>query len=246
MTQSRIAATLSKISTTSVSAIAECRDNVLRIICHKFFVPCGRNGTIYLPTSICQEECLYVRDTCQTFWNQTFEAIESELGRVNCETPGSALSPLPTCCTGAGVSIPTTSECYWLQVYTICTITDFKYTQYVQFTDCQVYTICTFTDFKYTQYVQSLTYKYIIVAICTIDWLQVYIMCILLCSHANNLHTPSNFFSSSSGSIIGGGMGGALILVILLLILVVIIAVVVDERRKKAAVQSFQLEVLAR
>ena len=107
MTQSRIAATLSKIPT-SVSAIAECRDNVLRIICHKFFVPCGRNGTIYLPTSICQEECSYVKETCQTFWNQTFEAIESELGRINCESPGSVLSPLPTCCTGASVSIPTT------------------------------------------------------------------------------------------------------------------------------------------
>ena len=121
MTQSQIAATLSRIPTTNISATAECRDNVLRIICRKFFVLCGRNGTIYLPTSICQEECSYVRDTCQIFWNQAFEAIESELERVNCETPGSALSPLPTCCTGAGVSMPTTSE-----------FTDFKYTQYVQ------------------------------------------------------------------------------------------------------------------
>ena len=121
MTQSQIAATLSRIPTTNISATAECRDNVLRIICRKFFVLCGRNGTIYLPTSICQEECSYVRDTCQTFWNQAFEAIESELERVNCETPGSALSPLPTCCTGAGVSMPTTSE-----------FTDFKYTQYIQ------------------------------------------------------------------------------------------------------------------
>ena len=109
MTQSQIATALSRIPT-SVSATAECRDNVLRIICHRFFAPCGTNGTIYLPTSICREECSYVRDTCQTFWSQAFEAIESELGRVNCETPGSALSPLPSCCTGAGVSIPSTSE----------------------------------------------------------------------------------------------------------------------------------------
>ena len=109
ITQSQIAATLSRIPT-SVSATAECRDNVLRIICRNFFAPCGRNGTIYLPTSICQEECSYVRDTCQTFWDQAFQAIGSELGRVNCEIPGSALSPLPSCCTGAGVSILTTSE----------------------------------------------------------------------------------------------------------------------------------------
>ena len=110
MTQSQIAATLSRIPTTNISATAECQDNVLRIICHRFFVPCRTNGTIYLPTSICQEECSYVRETCQTFWNQAFQAIESELGRVNCETPGSALSPLPTCCTGAGVSISSASE----------------------------------------------------------------------------------------------------------------------------------------
>ena len=108
MTQSQIAATLSRIPTTNISATAECQDNVLRIICHRFFVPCRTNGTIYLPTSICQEECSYVKETCQTFWNQTFEAIESELGRINCESPGSVLSPLPTCCTGASVSIPTT------------------------------------------------------------------------------------------------------------------------------------------
>ena len=107
MTQSQIAATLSRIPTTNISTTAECRDNVLRIICHNFFVPCGRNDIIYPPTSICQEECSYVRETCQTFWNQAFQAIESELGRVSCETPGSALSP---CCTGAGVNIPTTSE----------------------------------------------------------------------------------------------------------------------------------------
>ena len=111
MTQSQIATTLSRIPTANISATAECQDNVLRIICRNFFAPCGRNGTIYPPTSICQEECSYVRDTCQTFWSQAFQAIESELGRVNCETPGSALSPLPSCCTGAGVSTLTTSEC---------------------------------------------------------------------------------------------------------------------------------------
>ena len=109
MSQSQIAANLSRIPTTNIWDTAECRDNVLRIICHNFFAPCGRNGTIYPPTSICREECSYVRDTCQIFWEQAFQAIESELERVNCESPGSALSPLPTCCTGAGVSIPTTS-----------------------------------------------------------------------------------------------------------------------------------------
>ena len=118
-TQSEITATLRRIPTANISATAECQDNVLRIICHNFYVPCGRNG---IPTSICQEECSYVRDTCQTFWDQAFQAIESELDRINCESPGSALSLLPSCCTGAGISILLTSE------FTCITINDFTIT----------------------------------------------------------------------------------------------------------------------
>ena len=57
--------------------------------------------------------------------------------------------------------------------------------------------------------------------------------------------TPEVTSFQVSASIIGGAMGGALILVILLLVLVVIIAAVL-VRRRKAAVQSLQLEVLAR
>ena len=60
-----------------------------------------------------------------------------------------------------------------------------------------------------------------------------------------NTSTPEATSSNDSAAIIGGAMGGILILVILLLVLVIIIAAVVVQR-KKAAVQSFQLEVLAR
>jgi len=58
-------------------------------------------------------------------------------------------------------------------------------------------------------------------------------------------YAPEPTSSNDSTSVIGGAMGGALIVIILLLVLVVIIAVVVMWR-KKAAVQSLQLEVLAR
>ena len=61
----------------------------------------------------------------------------------------------------------------------------------------------------------------------------------------SSLSQPTSSQANFSASIIGGAMGGALILVILLLVLVVIIAVVL-VRRRKAAVQSLQLEVLAR
>ena len=60
-----------------------------------------------------------------------------------------------------------------------------------------------------------------------------------------SLSQPTSSQANFSASIIGGAMGGVLILVILLLVLVVIIAVVVVQR-KKPAVQSLQLEVLAR
>ena len=60
-----------------------------------------------------------------------------------------------------------------------------------------------------------------------------------------SLSQPTSSQANFSASIIGGAMGGVLILVILLLILVVIIAVVVVQR-KKPAVQSLQVEVLAR
>ena len=103
LTQSQIASSLNRITTADISAAAECQDIVMRIICHHFYAPCGRNGSIHLPTSVCRDECLYVRDSCEVFWNLAFQAIQSVLGRVNCEIPGSALSPLPSCCTGAGV-----------------------------------------------------------------------------------------------------------------------------------------------
>ena len=72
----------------------------------------------------------------------------------------------------------------------------------------------------------------------------------VICSARPSMPTISLSQATSSqanisASIIGGAMGGVLILVILLLVLVVIIAAVVVQR-KKPAVQSLQLEVLAR
>jgi len=104
-TQSAIANILSSIETTIASGTAECQDNTLRIICHYFYVPCGRNGTLYPPTSICREECSYVRDNCLAVWSQALLGIAQQLQVVNCETPGSSLAPLPNCCTSAGVII---------------------------------------------------------------------------------------------------------------------------------------------
>ena len=73
-----------------------------------------------------------------------------------------------------------------------------------------------------------------------------FIMPIVLCHAAIPTTSTSEVTSFQvTAAITGGAMGGALFLVIVLLVLVVIIAVVVMNR-KKAAVQSFQLEVLAR
>ena len=229
MTQSQIAATLSRIPT-SVSATAECRDNVLRILCHNFFAPCGRNGTIYLPTSICQEECSYVRDTCQTFWNQTFQTIESELGTVDCETPGSASSPLPRCCTDLGISIPTTSE-LWQPPSTLDSDLHPVSLFHIATSSYQAAPSPEVTSSYQAAPSPEVTSSYPAAS-----------------SHTTSIPSSSTSEATSfqiSASIIGGAMGGALILVILLLVLVIIIAAVLVQRRK-AAVQNLQLEVLAR
>ena len=112
--QTMIANILSRIEISNTSGAAECRDNTLRIICHHFYIPCGRNGTLYPPTSICQEECSHVRDTCLAIWSRAILRIAQQLPgpvvNIDCEAPGSALAPLPSCCTGAGVIILPTSE----------------------------------------------------------------------------------------------------------------------------------------
>ena len=42
----------------------ECGDLISRVLCHYFFAPCGANGQLHLPLSLCPDECHYVQSVC--------------------------------------------------------------------------------------------------------------------------------------------------------------------------------------
>lgn len=108
--QSDIATLLNdKIETVSVLFAThdrECVDHVFRVICHYFFPPCGNITHTLPPHSLCQEECVHVQSTCGATW----QAAELAFGLdpfINCNDTSRLLFPLPNCCTGAGITIPT-------------------------------------------------------------------------------------------------------------------------------------------
>ena len=85
----------------------ECIAMIKSIVCHYFLPPCGVNGTVYLPRGVCSEECSNVRDSCSDEWMSISKVLGlSTLGVINCTATQSYLSPLPACCTSAGVSLP--------------------------------------------------------------------------------------------------------------------------------------------
>ena len=94
-----------------------CRELVQRILCYYYFIPCGMNTTFIPPTSICEDECLYVVNTCPEiriiggFLNQD---VDQGFRFINCDNPSLILQPLASCCTSAGVEMELlvlSSEC---------------------------------------------------------------------------------------------------------------------------------------
>ena len=85
----------------------ECIAMIKSIVCHYFLPPCGANGTMHLPRGVCSEECSQVQDSCSEEWMKISNDLGfSSLEVINCTTTQSYLSPLPACCTSAGVSLP--------------------------------------------------------------------------------------------------------------------------------------------
>ena len=84
----------------------ECGDLISRVLCHYFFAPCGANGLLHLPLSVCTEECRYVESTCADKWNITNTLLsETDLKSVNCNSTGILLQGLNPCCVDAGIEI---------------------------------------------------------------------------------------------------------------------------------------------
>ena len=90
----------------------KCREVARQLLCTYYFIPCGRNGTMFPPPAICRDECEYFSvDLCPDEWQlalsyfandqETFDAVGVSL--VNCSNPGRILEPLPHCCTAVGI-----------------------------------------------------------------------------------------------------------------------------------------------
>ena len=86
----------------------QCVEQVLRVLCHYFLPPCGKITNTIPPFSLCQEECAYVQSTCRATWQAATLAFNTEQ-IINCSDTSNLLLPLPNCCTGAGIELPTSS-----------------------------------------------------------------------------------------------------------------------------------------
>ena len=83
----------------------ECGDLMSRLLCHYFFAPCGANGQLHLPFSVCPDECDVVQSTCPNQWRTINNLLSlANLRTINCTT-GSLLQGLAPCCIDAGIEI---------------------------------------------------------------------------------------------------------------------------------------------
>ena len=87
-----------------------CNELISKVVCHYFFAPCGANGLLHLPLSVCPEECHYVQSACEHKWNIMNSLLNNaELGIVNCNRTGNLLQGLSPCCTDAQTDLGLTS-----------------------------------------------------------------------------------------------------------------------------------------
>ena len=84
----------------------ECGDLISRVLCHYFFAPCGANGQLRLPLSVCPDECHYVQTVCVKQWRIANHLLSAAgLSNISCSATGSLLQGLAPCCTDTGIEI---------------------------------------------------------------------------------------------------------------------------------------------
>ena len=90
----------------AITTSAQCKELTRNVLCLYYYPPCGVNGTLTSPVSICPEECFYVQNECANVWSQLERLLGAAgLGFINCSCPGQSLEPLPHCCVDAGITI---------------------------------------------------------------------------------------------------------------------------------------------
>ena len=82
----------------------DCVQQVFRIVCRYYLPPCGTITQTIPPSSVCQEECAHVQSSCATTW-QLAEFGFKPNPFIYCDDTSQFLSPLPNCCTGAGIKV---------------------------------------------------------------------------------------------------------------------------------------------
>ena len=87
----------------------DCVDLVFRVLCYYYLPTCGNFTHPLQPSSLCQEECLHVQNTCVPTW-QAAKLAFTEPPFIDCNETSRLLFPLPNCCTGAYIVLSEVSS----------------------------------------------------------------------------------------------------------------------------------------
>ena len=109
---SKFMANVVKFGPQLLSSLESCYETARRVICHFYLPPCGNSTHFQPPTSVCSDTCKQLRDLCPTEWDSVVQTFEQNriilevdgLLFIDCEDTGQYLSPLPHCCSKAGVN----------------------------------------------------------------------------------------------------------------------------------------------
>ena len=105
--QSSVSASLDLlVSTVAENSDSDCRELVSTILCNYFFSPCGSTEGVHLPLSLCEEECVIVRDNCSALWTQVQEVMEEQnIEAIVCNETTSRFNGLSACCRGIDIGM---------------------------------------------------------------------------------------------------------------------------------------------
>ncbi len=115
--QSAVTATLEPIANiVARSNDSMCQELVSMILCNYYFAPCGSVNGVHLPLSLCEEECVLVRDNCSELWTQVMDQQGIEV--IACNETTSRFEGLSACCDGYGIDTGSYVIRYY---YAMCT-----------------------------------------------------------------------------------------------------------------------------
>ena len=89
----------------------DCVDQVFKLMCHYYLPPCGNSTHFMLPPSLCEEECIYVKNGCRATW-QAAAIVFTDPSFIDCDDTSHLLCPLPNCCTDAGIIRPESTSTF--------------------------------------------------------------------------------------------------------------------------------------